>query len=234
MGKVNDIENRIKDYLDRDYEITEFKGVPSINNVDFGKKALKTKLITFSIDLRKSSQLLFKHHKQTAGKIHKAFLTAIAQTIKHHGGEIRDFQGDSILAFWNGNYQNDIRKAVKAAFGVKWLLTTKLKKYFENYTKLDYGIGIAYGEVYVFRAGIKRNPDNNDLVYIGKSVNFAVAMANQACRPSAIVISSNTHYNLDDALKISSKGSNMWKKGTIFWNGKNYDIKKTSYHITFS
>ncbi len=184
--------------------------------------------------MRKSSQLLFEHHKQTAGKIHKAFLTAIAQTIKHHGGQIRDFQGDSILAFWDGKYQKDLRNAVKAAFGVRWLLSTKLKKYFEKYTELDYGIGIDYGEVYVFRAGIKRNPDNNDLVYIGKSVNFVVAIANQACLPSAIVISSDTHHNLDDNLKISSKGYNMWEDGTIYWNGKNYDIKQTAYYYSFS
>lgn len=237
LGVVEDIENKISDYLDGDYEIIEIGGIPTIDNIAFGKKAYKTELTTFSIDLRRSSQLLFDHHKQTSGKIHKAFLTATASIIRHYGGQIRDFQGDSILAFWGGFNKPDIQKAVRAAFAIKWMLSTKLKKYFNQYTELDYGIGIDNGDVYIVRAGIKRNPNNNDLVYIGKSVNFAVAIANQAKNPYTIEVSSLVYKNLNDDLyysvdKLGNK-KNMWKDGTVTWNKRKYNTYYTTYNWGF-
>jgi len=238
MGKIEDIENVIKDYLDGDYEIINLNGIPTVDNIGFGKKAYKINLTTFSIDLRKSSQLLFDHHKQTAGKIHKAFLTAIVKTIRNYGGEIRDFQGDSILAFWGANSQSQIQKAVRAAFAIKWVLSDKLDIYFKKYESLNYGIGIDYGEIYIIRAGEKRNPNYNDLVYIGKSVNFAVAIANQAERPKCIEISRRTYDNLNDELIYTKdewgNKKNMWYESTVNWNNKEYLTTRSSFHWEFS
>jgi len=237
MGIVDDIENTIKEYLEGDYEINPFDGIPTIDNVTFGKKAYKTEMTTFSIDLRKSSQLLFDHQNQTTGKIHKAFLTATAKTIQYFGGEIRDFQGDSILAFWKGKNKPDIQAAVRAALAIKWLLSKRLKNYFQKYTELNYGIGIDNGDIYVVRAGIKRNPNNNDLVYIGKSVNFAVAIANKAENPNNIEISPIVYNNLNDDLwyandKLGNK-VNMWRNGNTGWNNKNYPTYYTNYRWEF-
>lgn len=41
MRYIDEIENKVKDYLDGDYEITETKGIPSIEDVPFGKKLKK-------------------------------------------------------------------------------------------------------------------------------------------------------------------------------------------------
>lgn len=238
VGIIENIDNKVKSYLDGDYQIIDFNGIPQIYNVAFGKKAYKTSLITFSIDLRKSSQLLFDHPEKTAGKIHKAFLTVIVETIRHFGGHVRDFQGDSILAFWGAQKQGAIRNAVTAALGIRWLLTTKLKKHFEKYTTLDYGIGIALGEVYVLRAGIKQNPNNNDLVYIGKSVNFAVAIANQAKLPACIEVSRKLFKKLTEDLKYGADKSGnkeyMWEKNTVEWNDVKYATNRTWFHAIFS
>ncbi|GAI39695.1 unnamed protein product, partial [marine sediment metagenome] len=67
MGFVNDLENKVSDYLDGDYDVMETKIIPSVEQVSFGKKSKKMNLCAYSIDLRKSSDLLFKHQKQTSG-----------------------------------------------------------------------------------------------------------------------------------------------------------------------
>ena len=65
MGYIKDLENKIKDYMDGDYEIVETETIPSPDDVAFGKKAYKIKLTAFCIDLRKSTDLLIVHDKET-------------------------------------------------------------------------------------------------------------------------------------------------------------------------
>jgi len=233
MGFVEDLTNKVRDYLSGDYEIVETKGIPSVDNVSHGKKAKKMNLCAFSIDLRKSSDLLFQHQKQTAGKIHKAFLAVASSVVLKYGGKIRSFQGDSILVFWPANLKSQINDAVKAAMAIKWFLSSKLSSLFEKYSKLDYGIGIDWGEVFIVRAGISRDSNNNDLVFIGKCVNLAVAIANQAKAPKNIEVSLSVYNNLEDSHKYTTKNNNkvnMWVDGIVEWNNKRYDTKFTSYH----
>jgi len=228
---VNDLENQVREYLEGDYEVSEVTDIPSVDNVSFKKKAKKLNLCAYSIDLRNSSDLLFKHLKQTSGKIHKAFLTVAAKVVQKYGGKIRSFQGDSILVFWSGVYKEQITDAVKAAMVTKWFLDIEFSKYFEKYEKLDFGIGIDLGEVYILRAGISRDANNNDLVFIGKCVNFAVAIANQARSPNHVEISKYAYENLLEEMIYDKNGNNMWRNGIVEWNGMKHETKITSYYL---
>ena len=230
MDFVNDLENQVREYLEGDYEVSEIKDIPSVDNVSFKKKAKKLNLCAYSIDLRNSSDLLFKHQKQTSGKIHKAFLTVAAKVAQKYGGKIRSFQGDSILVFWPGIDKKQITNAVKAAMETKWFLDIEFSKHFEKYEKLDFGIGIDLGEVYIIRAGISRDANNNDLVFIGKCVNFSVDISNQARSPEHIEISKYAYNNLLEEMIYDKNGNNMWSDGIVEWNGMKHDTKITCYH----
>jgi adenylate cyclase len=236
MVDINSLENTVRDYLDGDYEVTETEVIPSIEQVAFGKKAKKIKLCAFCIDMRKSSDLLTIHQKQTCGKIHKAFLTVVSQLVIDLGGEIRSFNGDGLLAFWPANLKSDIGKAVQAAMKIKWLLDIKLSPLFEQYEKIDFGIGIDWGEVYIVRAGISRNSNNNDLVFIGSCVNFSTAIANQARGPNHVEISRSTYENLPDECVKGKQGEqlvDMWNDGQIEWKGSTWPTKLTSWYWKF-
>ena len=235
MAFVIDLENKVRDYLDGDYEISKTETIPSVENVTFGKKAKKMPLCAYCIDIRNSTELMNVHQKQTSGKIHKAFLTIASRVVLENGGEIRSFNGDGLLAFWPAFTKSQISTAVKCAMTTKWLLHTKLSPHFEKYQKLDFGIGIDWGEVYILRAGISRNSNNNDLVFIGKCVNYATAIANQAESPNHVEISENTYNNLEDDLifgKSNEQKVNMWNDGIVKWKGDNYNSKSTCWHYT--
>jgi class 3 adenylate cyclase len=150
-----------------------------------------------------------------------------------YGGKIRSFQGDSILVFWPANLKSQIMSAVRAAMEIKWFLSNDFTNLFEKYSKLDYGIGIDWREVFVIRAGISRDANNNDLVFIGKCVNFTVAIANQARSPGNIEVSLSVYNKLEDSHKYATKNNNkvnMWNDGYVMWNDKRYDTKLTSYY----
>lgn len=233
MGYIKDLENTIKDYMDGDYEVVETSSIPSTENVAFGKKAYKIKLTAFCIDLRKSTDLLRVHDKETCGKIHKSFLTIATKIISENGGQLRSFNGDSVLAFWTAQYKSDIESAVSAAFQLKWALSIKFSKYFEQYSKLDFGIGIDWGDVFIVRAGLPKNDNNNDLVFLGMCVNYATMIANQASGPNHIEISTDTHANLtENWLEGTSNGvkQNMWIDGNVKWKGKDWKTKCTTWY----
>lgn len=236
MGLVADLENKVREYLSGDYEVTETLVIPTVDNVPFGKKAKKMNLCAYCIDLRKSSELLTVHQKQTSGKIHKAFLAVASRVVSEFGGEIRSFGGDSLLAFWPAATKGQVSNAVKAALSTKWMLNIRLSKHFEKYSKLDFGVGVDWGEVYIVRAGIPRQANKNDLVFIGDCVNLATAIANQAEGPYHVEISESTYSNLTEELLYGTKNNkkvNMWKDSSVVWKKKKFASKATTWYWHF-
>jgi class 3 adenylate cyclase len=238
MGLKDSVSEKVKDILEGDYEIEDVDEIPSPQDVPFGKKAKKMKVCVLYIDLRDSSNLLFVHQKQTAGKIHKAFLHAVASTVLDFGGNIRGFKGDSLMALWPANYKSQVSTCVKAAMTIKWLLDVELQPQFETYSAIDFGIGVDWGEVLIARAGIPRDATNNDLVFMGKCINFAVAIGEQAKGPEHVEISKVSYENLDDAVIYGSQKDffgndqkvDMWKDGSVQWKSTNYPTKLTTGH----
>lgn len=233
MAYIKDLEDKIRDYLKGDYEVTETKTIPSSENVPIGKKAFRIKLTAFCIDLRKSTDLLTIHDKETCGKIHKSFLTIATKIITANGGQIRSFNGDSILAFFPAQLQNDLGSAVRAAFQLKWALNIKFAPLFKEYTVLDFCIGIDWGDVFIVKAGLPKNDNNNDLVFLGMCVNYASVIANQGYGPNHIEISTSTYSQLPDNWKYGDSNGvkkDMWSNGTIKWKGQNWDTKLTNWY----
>lgn len=236
MGQIDELENLIKDYMSGSYEIVETKKIPSAEEVAFGKKAYRTNLTAFCIDLRKSTELLWEQTPEVCSKIHKSYLTIAARVISTNGGQLRSFNGDSVLAFWPGQFKSDIDNAVKSAFQLKWALDVRLSKYFEPYRKLDFGIGIDWGMATIVKAGLPRNDNNNDLVFLGECVNFASTVASQASGRYHIEISPAVYQNITDAWKYGTSNGlkqDMWKDGALQWKGKVWKTKITSWHASF-
>ncbi len=235
MSLTDDIRTNVADYLDGDYAVTDANVIPSVEDVPFGKVAKKIKLCVFYIDLRRSTELLFLHNKQTAGKIHKSFLYTVSKVVNYFSGQIRSFNGDSVLAFWPAFYKYQITHCVKAAMSVKWLLDVELSPLFETYEKLDFGIGVDFGEVFIIRAGLPRDANNNELVFMGKCVNFAVIIGKQAKSPDHVEISENTYSNLEDSAIYGTQNDrkvDMWSNGIVKWEGEDYKTKATKWYWT--
>ena len=233
MGLENDIENKVKEYLGEGYTIEETNGIPTVDNLYHGKRLKKINLSTLSIDFRKSSELLFKQNQEISTKIHKSFLSVVVDVILRMGGKIRSFQGDSILSFFPAETQAEIQNTVKSAMYINWFLTQKLNTYFKEYFKIDFGIGIDWGSVYISRAGVTNQAVNNDLIYIGKCVNLAVKIANTLGGNNNIGITERVYTNLDESTIFSKKNNekrNMWKESSIDWSEQNWKIRTTSYY----
>lgn len=231
MGIGREVDSKVREYLVGDYKIEESRTIPEPRDIPFGNVAKKIRITALTIDLRDSTGLLEVHQKQTAGKIHKAFLYATARCVAYYGGHIRSFRGDGLLALWPAQ-DNGCSNAVRAAMLTKGFLSERLNMDFGKYRELDYGIGVDVGDAFIVRAGTATDANTNDLVFISPAVNFSVAVAEQAQGPNHIEICAEVYRALPEGDIVGAVGGakqDMWTDGKVQWQGALHNTKCTSW-----
>ena len=120
----DDIYSTVNSILDNQMDITNENTVPDIEDAQltFGLTGKRFSNVFFYIDMRGSTKILEKHNANVVIKIHKAFFIIILKIVNSHNGEVRSFNGDSVLAFFMGNDSNTIDSAIKAAMQIKYLM----------------------------------------------------------------------------------------------------------------
>lgn len=244
MGLKENILGKVKDIVNTKFETTEVDYVPTLDNskLTFGNKGLRFKATSLFIDVRGSTNILNSFNKTTVAKIHKAYYLAIVNIAKDTGGEVRSFNGDSLLVFYQGNTKNSLSNAVKAAMNMKYMLDHDegVEKYLKNYTSLDFGIGIGHGSILCAKVGVGGTYDNKDLIWIGNAVNRSAKLSDQAKSPSHIYISADVYSNLEDRVKYKEKKDtwgnpykvDMWHRTTFNYNNSSEYCYYTNYWWT--
>ncbi|HHQ4623656.1 adenylate/guanylate cyclase domain-containing protein [Aeromonas veronii] len=234
------IDEKVKNIIDDEFEVTDITYVPDIDNTSltFGNKGLRFEATTLFIDMRGSTKVLNNHNKTTVAKLHKAYFHTIVTIAKSLGGEVRSFNGDGMLVFFQGTTKQSLSNAVKAAMKMKWMLASSdsvVKKKMEKYSTVDFGIGIDDGKILCAKVGIS-GINNRDLVWIGNAVNKSVKIGDQL--HGKIGISSFVYNNLLDDVKYVTENDafgnkvkrDMWSEESFTYNDKTHSFYTTTYH----
>jgi len=228
----DEIEEKIGIYLNSKYEISNGHSIPEKSDIAFGPKAKKlAHVIVLYADLRGSRDLLSKHSALIAARAHKAFLYACSKCIRKHGGHLRSFNGDSVLAFFEG--EDAAKRAVKAAMQTKCAVSTILNPKLEakNFAKIDFGIGIGQGEVLVVKSGVPGNELHQDLIWIGWPTYHAFEYGDKANSPNNIWISNNIFNAIkEDENMRYSNGKAMWSYSDESFSFGSVRVYKTTYY----
>ena len=231
MGMKDDISGRLKEILAAgDYTIDDSEVIPGPddNRLTFLNTGVRFTASVLFIDMRGSTRILNSSQPHNVAKIHKAYLYTATTLIADAGGQIRSYNGDSILAFFPKNLKSTIRSAITAAMQIKYMLTQVCSAEFERYHPLDFGIGIDHGTILCVKAGRGRNDNHNDLIWLGNAVNRATVLSDKARQPNHIYISGFCRANLEDQVKLSS-GKDMWAESGIEYDGAAEKAWATSY-----
>lgn len=231
----DDIYNSVNSILNNHMDISDITTVPDIEDsqLTFGLTGKRFNNVCFFIDMRGSTKILEKHNVNVVIKIHKAFFIIILKIVNSLNGEVRSFNGDSMLAFFVGNDSVAINSAIEAAMKIKYLLMIDencLKnKVFKKYdTEIDIGIGLDIGTTTAAKVGYS-GTNNKDLIWIGSNVNHSVKMSDKRKTPNTIGITKRLYDNLTNETKYSN-GKNMWQKSDYIYNEVIEDVYITSYH----
>jgi class 3 adenylate cyclase len=234
------IDSKVKDIIDEPFEVTDVTDVPDIDDsrLTFGNKGLRFEATTLYIDMRGSTAVLNKHNRRTVAKIHKAYFHTIVTIAKSLGGEVRSFNGDGMLVFFQGTSKVTLSKAVEAALKMKWMLSStesEVKKKMEKFSSVDFGIGVDDGKIICAKVGIS-GANNRDLVWIGNAVNKSVKIGDKL--HGSIGISSYVYANLLDRAKYAKEkdiwgnevNKDMWQAVNFDYNGKQEVYYYTTYY----
>ena len=238
MALKQDIIDKVTSIIDGKFTITNTTTVPDISDtrLTFGNTGLLFKAAVLYIDMRGSTKILHKHNRETVSKIHMAYFHTVVKIANSLGGEVRSFNGDSLLVFFQGTTKQRIRDAVKAAMQIKYMLsdsTVGINTILEKYSAIDFGIGLDYGNILCTKVGVGGNSNNQDLFWVGQSVNKAVIISDACKANTHIGISDIVHTNLLDEVR-NSKGVDMWNSEWLTYNDTHHLFYKTSYHWTVS
>ena len=126
MGLKEDIQKKAKEIEKEIFQVESVSFVPTLSNtkLTFGCKGLEFEATVLYIDMRGSTAILNKHQKRVVAKIHMLYYHAIVKIAKATGGEIRSFNGDSLLVFYQGTTKDSLSTAVKAAMQMKFAIQT--------------------------------------------------------------------------------------------------------------
>jgi len=227
----------IDDYLNASYVKEDTRVVPKKPDLTFGNT---TKKISFAVviyvDMRKSRKILSDASTFWSVKIHRAFLLALTHCVERREGRMRSFNGDGVLAFFVG--ENASSRAVRAAMDMKGFIL-KINEHLESedVTKIDFGVGIAQGEIMVAKSG-KAGDDQTkqDLIWVGLPVYMAVELSDYAKSPKNLWISNNVRTSIgkEDCLDViyDKEGNSMWVKETRdFKSVGQKEVRATSWYF---
>lgn len=226
MSLINDLRTDINDIISTEFEIRDGKKVPESEDIRLGNDAVKLQATILYADMAKSTTLVDGFKWWFAAKIYKSFLRSCCKIIRSEGGEIVAFDGDRVMAIYIGDTKNTI--AVKTALKINHArrIINELisKKYASTSYELKHCIGIDTSEIKAIKAGIR---GANDLVWIGKSANYAAKMTELAFDNNFTWISDNVYKKMIDDVKFSS-GTNMWQQKT--WSKYNKTVYCSNYY----
>lgn len=235
MPKKSDFINETDNFFAGKYEVTQGNTIPSVTDIELGKKGRELELAMLFIDIRESTKIVDGFRRETGAKMYKSFLWSVTHIARMNGGEMCSFNGDGVLVAFNGNAKRS--NATKAALQMNWyvknVLRPKMHAYFENNQQLDemkfnFGIGIDVGNILVVRGGIK-GENNNDLVWVGNATNYAVKYSGIKEDGYNIYIDEHVYKQLSDSSKYgpNSEGEivDMWEKR--IW--KDIPVYRTSW-----
>lgn len=243
MALKDEIKNKVKSILDEKFEVKDISYIPKIDDtkLTFGNTGLKFTGSVLFIDMRSSTEVLNSHNKTTVAKLHMAFFHTIVKIANSLNGNVRSFNGDSALIFFQGDYIQTISTAVECAMKIKYMIDNSesgINELLKKYSKLDFGIGIDHGNILCTKVGIG-GEHNRDLFWIGNSVNKSTVLGDKSSRPNHISISEYVYINLLDYVKYGEKENfwgvnvkvDMWQKENFKYNGNWETYYYTNWHM---
>ena len=235
MTLKEDIIKKAKEIESETFQVEEVSYVPTISNskLTFGCKGLEFEATVLYIDMRGSTAILNTHRKRVVAKLHMLYYHAIVKIAKATGGEIRSFNGDSLLVFYQGTTKQNLSNAVKAAMQMNYAIKVLLNDNLKNYSDIDFGIGIDDGKILATKVGIGGTDETKDLIWIGNAVNKSTKISDKCSSYFNIGISQRVYDNLLDDVKYDIN-NNIWNSCNFIYNGENEVYYKTNYYLEIS
>lgn len=215
MSLKSDVTEDIQGILAQSWDIRKGNVVPATKDVALAGGGVNLKATILYSDLADSTKLAMNFDRRIAARVCKAFMAICSRITRFHGGNIRSFDGDRIMAVFVGDTKNT--DAVKSALKIKWAFQNILKPKFEaKYSQLQtdfdlaHSTGVDTSEMLIVRGGIR---SSNDLVFVGRAPNIAAKLSNLRENSYRTYITATVFNSMAETAK-KTDGKDMWELRT--------------------
>jgi class 3 adenylate cyclase len=234
MALLNSLTEEVETILDIAWDERSGNIIPDTTDVVLKNGAVKLEATFLYADLAGSSVLAKKCPWETTAKIIRTYLDTSVRLIRHHGGEIRSFDGDRVMGIFKGDSPNT--SAANCARKIDWvvenLINPKAKAKFKsiqnNDIQIKHCVGIDTSEARAVRSGIR---NNNDLIWIGKAPSFAAKLSDIREYPFSVYISNDCFKKLNETAKKNGEES-IWVARTFTLNEETHTVYRTKHMLS--
>jgi len=229
MAFSDTITEEVEKILSIKWEERSGNVIPETADVALKNGAVKIQATFLYADLADSSILAKICPWQTTAKIIRTYLDSAVRIIRHHGGEVRSFDGDRVMGIFKGDSPNT--SAANCARKIDWvvsnLINPKAKLKFNsiknNDLRIKHCVGVDTSEARAVRSGIR---NNNDLIWIGKAPAFAAKLSDVRDYPFEVYISKDSFNRLASSAKKNGS-ADVWVQTTVNIAGENQIVYKS-------
>lgn len=231
MGQEKDLIKEVKDIIGPTFSIRDGQNIPDSDSIGLGTEGVRMELCVLYSDIAGSTKLIRDYRDWFVAAIAKSFLVCNVRIIRAHGGVITSFDGDRIMAVFDGGSKNTnaAKCALKINYAVKKIITPRIQAAYPKQSSfvLKHCTGIDRSPILITRSGIR---NNNDLVWIGQAPNYAAKLSDQRTSASSYMTADVYNWLKDDAKYGGKPSQNMWKNETVNITDKSIDCYSSTWH----
>ncbi len=214
MGLKEDLEAEVAETFVSKWEERDGRDVPNPEDLALGNDAVKLDATVLYADMTGSTKMVDSHIPQSAAEIYKTYLVCAARIIKNNGGKITAYDGDRIMAVFDGDYKNSwaAEAALKINYAVLRIINPAMLNVYKSRTfRLRHRVGIDTSSLLVARIGVR---NDNDLVWVGRAANHAAKMT-EIEEDNTVFISDAVFKKLRDRSKFGGANNELiWRPRT--------------------
>jgi len=224
MTFTQELKKEIKAIFETKWNKRDGRVVPDSESVTLGNDSIELEATVLYADLVASTDLVDGYKNWFSAEVYKAYLSTACKIIRNNSGEITAFDGDRVMGIFIGDSKNS--DAAKTALQIEWavknLINKTLKEVYPNNTYLlKQVIGIDTSKLFIAKTGIR---DSNDLVWVGKSANYAAKLC--AIREEGF----HTYITNDVFLKLNDKSKYGGTPKRLMWEERHWEKQKIKIH----
>jgi len=217
MGLEDDLKSEVRTILRAQWSTRAGEVVPDTPDIKLGNEGVNLEATVLYADIDGSTNMVDSCTAEFAAEIYKTYLLCASRIIRSEGGEITAYDGDRVMAVFIGDRKNTsaVRCGLKIKRAVVEIINPAIKGRYNTEFALKQVVGIDTSRLLVARTGIR---GSNDLVWVGPAANHAAKLSSISEQPYATFVSEAVHDSMNEAVRISSSGKNMWEQR--YWTGR--------------
>jgi Adenylate cyclase, family 3 (some proteins contain HAMP domain) len=228
MKTLSEITESIEKIFKTKWDTRDGLKVPEVTDVQLGNYSVELEGTVLYADLSDSTGLVSGYKSWFAAEVYKSYLVACCELIKNNEGTITAFDGDRVMAVYIGDSKNSnaARTALQINYLVNKVINPQIKKqYPDTPFVLKQSVGVDTSKLSVARTGV---PWYNDLVWVGKSANYAAKMCGIRAGRYASFISASVFSKLNEITKYGGEPKAlMWEK--VNWEEMGFPIYQSAW-----